>query len=142
MPGIAAGYIVTRPGGIMASEDNFVIDIVGRGTHAARPHMGVGPIVMGAAIVLALQAIVVRRIDPMEPAVVSATEFITHGIRNAIPAHVSSARWLHPRIFTNGQSVRAGESVVAAALKVVGAEFSRRWCATGRPRPPLSIKRE
>ena len=40
MPGIPAGHFWTRPGGIMASEDNFVIEILGRGTHAARPHMG------------------------------------------------------------------------------------------------------
>jgi len=89
MPGLPAGHIVTRAGGIMASEDNFVIDIVGRGTHAARPHMGVDPIVVGSEIVLALQTIVARSIDPVEPAVVSVTEFITDGIRNAIPTHVT-----------------------------------------------------
>ena len=89
MPGIAAGHIVTRGGGIMASEDNFTIEIIGRGTHAARPHMGVDPIVVGAEIVLALQTIVARSIDPVEPAVVSVTEFVTDGIRNAIPTHVT-----------------------------------------------------
>jgi amidohydrolase len=48
MPGQAAGTIATRAGGIMASEDNFAIHIKGRGTHAARPHMGIDPIVIGA----------------------------------------------------------------------------------------------
>lgn len=72
----------------MASEDNFVIHVKGRGTHAARPHMGIDPIVIGAQIVLALQSIVSRTLDPGAQAVVSCTEFITDGIRNAIPSNV------------------------------------------------------
>lgn len=89
MPGMPAGHIATRPGGIMASEDNFVIRIQGRGTHAARPHMGIDPLVIGAEIVLALQTIVSRNLDPSLPAVISCTEFITDGIRNAIPTQVT-----------------------------------------------------
>ncbi|KHK49016.1 amidohydrolase [Ralstonia sp. A12] len=88
MPGMPAGAIATRLGGIMASEDNFVIKIKGRGTHAARPHMGVDPLVIGAEIVLALQTIVSRSVDPSRSAVVSCTEFTTDGIRNAIPTNV------------------------------------------------------
>ena len=89
MPGMPTGHILTRPGGIMASEDNFVIRIQGRGGHAARPHMVIDPIVVGAEIVLALQTIVARSVDPGQSAVVSCTEFITDGIRNAIPTHVT-----------------------------------------------------
>jgi len=88
MPGIPAGRFATRPGGIMAAEDNFVIRIHGRGAHAARPHMAIDPIVVGAEIVLALQTILARSVDPTEQAVVSVTEFITDGTRNAIPANV------------------------------------------------------
>lgn len=89
MPGMPAGHIATRAGGIMASEDNFVIRIQGRGTHAARPHMGVDPLVTGAQIVVALQTVVARNVDPGLSAVVSCTEFLTDGIRNAIPTHVT-----------------------------------------------------
>ncbi|MDQ0074648.1 hippurate hydrolase [Variovorax boronicumulans] len=88
MPGMRAGTISTRTSGLMASEDNFVIHVKGRGTHAARPHMGIDPIVIGAQIVLALQTIVSRTLDPGAQAVVSCTEFITDGIRNAIPSNV------------------------------------------------------
>ncbi|WP_418129450.1 M20 aminoacylase family protein [Variovorax sp. 375MFSha3.1] len=88
MPGMRAGTFATRAGGLMASEDNFVIHVKGRGTHAARPHMGIDPIVIGAQIVLALQSIVSRTLDPSAQAVVSCTEFITDGIRNAIPSNV------------------------------------------------------
>ncbi|BET13091.1 M20 aminoacylase family protein [Pandoraea sputorum] len=88
MPGIPTGRVATRVGGIMASEDNFVIRIRGKGTHAARPHMGVDPLVIGAQIVVALQTVVSRSVDPGLSAVVSCTEFITDGIRNAIPTNV------------------------------------------------------
>jgi len=88
MPGIPAGHFATRSGGMLASEDNFVIRIKGRGTHAARPHMGIDPIVAGAEVVLALQSIVARKLDPTDQAVVSVTEFITDGLRNALPGNV------------------------------------------------------
>ena len=88
IPGLPAGHIATRAGAIMASEDNFVIRITGRGGHAARPHMAVDPLVIGAEIVLALQTIVARSVDPRHSAVVSCTEFLTDGIRNAIPTEV------------------------------------------------------
>ena len=89
MPGLPAGHFATRIGGIMASEDNFVIRITGRGTHAARPHMGIDPLVIGAEVVLALQTVVARSVDPGSSAVISCTEFITDGIRNAIPTEVT-----------------------------------------------------
>jgi len=88
MPGIPAGRFATRPGGMMASEDNFVIRIQGKGAHAARPHMGIDPIVVASEIVLALQTVVARSVDPTEQAVVSVTEFITDGTRNVIPGTV------------------------------------------------------
>ena len=89
IPGLAAGRIATRSGGIMASEDNFVIRITGRGGHAARPHLGIDPLVIGAEIVLALQTVVSRSVDPGQSAVLSCTEFVTDGIRNAIPSNVT-----------------------------------------------------
>jgi hippurate hydrolase len=88
MPGLPEGRFETRPGGILASEDNFVIRIQGRGAHAARPHMSIDPIVIGAELVLALQTIVSRNLDPTEQAVLSVTEFITNGTRNVIPGSV------------------------------------------------------
>jgi hippurate hydrolase len=89
MPGLPEGRFETRPGGILASEDNFVIRIQGRGAHAARPHMSIDPIVVGAELVLALQTIVSRSLDPTEMAVVSVTEFTTNGTRNVIPGTVT-----------------------------------------------------
>ena len=89
MPGLPEGQFATRAGGIMASEDNFVIGIQGRGAHAARPHMSIDPMVIGAELVLALQSIVARNLDPTDQAVVSVTEFLTDGTRNVIPGRVT-----------------------------------------------------
>ena len=89
MPGMPAGHIATRTGGIMASEDNFVIRITGRGGHAARPHLAIDPLLIGAQIVMALQTVVSRSVDPSQSAVISCTEFITDGTRNALPTHVT-----------------------------------------------------
>ncbi len=89
LPGLPVGRIATRAGGIMASEDNFVIRITGRGGHAARPHMAVDPLVIGAEIVLALQTVVSRAVDPARGAVLSCTEFVTDGIRNVLPTEVT-----------------------------------------------------
>ncbi len=88
IPGMPVGHIATRSGGIMASEDNFVIRIWGRGGHAARPHMAIDPLVVAAEVILALQTIVGRSVDPADPAVVSCTEIHSDGIRNAIPTYV------------------------------------------------------
>ena len=88
IPGLPVGHIATRAGGIMASEDNFVIRIEGRGGHAARPHMAIDPLVVAAEIILALQSIVARSVDPSDAAVVSCTEIHSDGIRNALPTHV------------------------------------------------------
>jgi hippurate hydrolase len=89
MPGMPAGHIAMRSGGIMASEDNFVIRITGRGGHAARPHMAIDPLLVGAQVVVALQSIVSRSVDPGQSAVLSCTEFITDGLRNALPGQVT-----------------------------------------------------
>lgn len=88
MPGMPLGHIATRAGGIMASEDNFEICIQGSGTHAARPHMGNDPLVIAAQVILALQTIVSRNVDPSQSAVVSCTEIFSDGLRNAIPGKV------------------------------------------------------
>jgi hippurate hydrolase len=75
MPGIAPGTFAIRSGAVMASTDDFTIDITGRGGHAAKPHDTVDPVIVGAALVQALQTIVSRSADPVESAVVSVTKF-------------------------------------------------------------------
>jgi amidohydrolase len=88
-PGVPAGHVRTRPGPIMASEDNFTISVTGRGGHASAPHLVIDPLVVGAEIVVALQNVVARSVDPVRAAVLSCTDLRTDGARNAIPSHVT-----------------------------------------------------
>lgn len=88
MPQYPAGSILTKVGGIMASEDNFVIRIKGKGMHASAPHLGVDPLVIASEIILALQTVVSRNVNPTDTAVISCTEIHTDGIRNAVPTNV------------------------------------------------------
>jgi amidohydrolase len=89
MPGMPVGAFATRPGPLMASEDNFVIRIRGKGGHAARPHVANDPMVIAAHMILALQTIVSRRVSALDTAVVSVTEVLTDGTRNVLPETVT-----------------------------------------------------
>ena len=86
MPGHPVGQISTRAGAIMSAEDNFEITLRGVGGHASRPHAGSETLVAGCALVMNLQTIVSRRLDPADTAVVSVTEFVTDGTRNVLPS--------------------------------------------------------
>ena len=88
MPGLPAGKFVVREGSIMTSESIFVITIKGRGGHASMPSRTIDPIVIAAEIVLTLQTIVSRSVDPEEWGVLSVTEIDTDGARNVIPSKV------------------------------------------------------
>jgi hippurate hydrolase len=85
MPGLPIGHFETRAGPFMSAEDNFEIVLKGLGGHAARPHSGNETLVAACALVTNLQTIVSRRLSPTDIAVVSVTELITDGTRNALP---------------------------------------------------------
>ncbi|NKB76240.1 MAG: amidohydrolase [Gammaproteobacteria bacterium] len=87
-PSLAVGKFAVRAGSIMAAEDNFEITINGTGCHAAMPHLGKDPIVIGSEIVTAMQSLVSRTLNPMDNAVVSFTEFVTNGTINVVPGQV------------------------------------------------------
>ena len=71
MPGIAQGRLVLREGPAMASSDYATITLDGIGGHGAMPHQAADPIVAAAGIVIALQSIVSRNVDPQQAAVVT-----------------------------------------------------------------------
>jgi len=88
MPGMNVGEFAVAPGPMMAARDNFEILVQGRGAHAAMPHQGVDPVVVGSHIVLALQTITSRNINPQESLVVSVTQFHAGEAFNIIPDSV------------------------------------------------------
>ncbi|ESR24813.1 M20 aminoacylase family protein [Lutibaculum baratangense] len=85
MPGLPLGEIAMRSGPCMASADEFEIRVFGRGSHGAMPHVSRDPVIVGSSIVMALQSIVSRRVDPIEEAVVSVTQFHAGSAFNVIP---------------------------------------------------------
>jgi hippurate hydrolase len=84
-PGLGVGKFAIRPGPYMASGNRVNILIEGRGGHAAWPHQTIDPVLVGAQLVVALQSIVSRSVDPLEAAVVSMTMFHAGDAGNVIP---------------------------------------------------------
>jgi amidohydrolase len=87
-PNMPAGSFGLRPGPIMAAADFVTLDIEGVGGHAARPHLTVDPVVVGAHIITAIQSIVGRNVDPVKAAVVSITMVKAGTTDNVIPQRV------------------------------------------------------
>jgi len=84
-PGMPLGQFGMQAGPAMASADMFFIEITGKGSHGAHPHQGIDPIVTGAEIVMALQRIVGRTLNPIDTGVVSVTQFHAGRAMNVIP---------------------------------------------------------
>jgi amidohydrolase len=88
MPGLPLGNFAIRAGGIMAATDEFQITIEGKGGHAAMPHNAADPVVTAAQLILALQTVVSRNVDPMRSAVLSVTMVQAGEAFNIIPRTV------------------------------------------------------
>jgi hippurate hydrolase len=84
-PGLGIGRIATRPGPLLAAADRFDIRIDARGGHAAYPHLSVDPIVIASQIVLALQGVVSRNVDPGDAAVLTVGFIKGGSAYNVIP---------------------------------------------------------
>ena len=85
-PGLPAGHFGVHDGPVMAAADEFEITIDGRGAHGAMPHLGADPLVAGAALVQAVQTVITRDLDPLDPAVISVTRFHAGQAYNVIPS--------------------------------------------------------
>ncbi len=88
LPGEAEGQILVRPGPITAAVDIATIIIQGVGGHGAVPHKSVDPIVAASSLVLALQTIVSRNVDPLDPAVVTVGAINGGSMATVIPESV------------------------------------------------------
>ncbi len=91
LPGLDVGEFAIRPGPIMAATDEFYIKVTGKGAHAAMPHLGNDPIVIGSQIVTGLQSIVSRSASPFDSLVVTVTKFNAGTAMNVIPETVEIA---------------------------------------------------
>ncbi|MEI4472952.1 M20 aminoacylase family protein [Frigidibacter sp. MR17.24] len=105
-PGAPEGTILTRPGPMMAAGDTAFITVHGKGGHASRPHLTVDPVVVACQIVVALQTVVSRSVDPTKAAVVTTGTIHAGEAVNVIPATATFAL-----------SIRSFEPEVRALLK-------------------------
>ncbi len=100
-PGMPVGQFGIKAGPIMAAADYLTIDIEGVGGHAARPHLGVDSVLVGAQIINAMQSVVSRNVDPVKSAVVSICMFEAGNTDNVIPQTVrlrGTARTLDEKV--------------------------------------------
>jgi amidohydrolase len=100
-PGMPVGAFGIRPGAVMAAADAITIDIEGVGGHAARPHLGIDTVLVGAQIITNIQSVVSRNVDPLKSAVVSVCMFQAGNTDNVIPQTVrlrGTARSLAPEV--------------------------------------------
>jgi hippurate hydrolase len=84
-PSIPSGMVATKPGPLMASADEFVVEVVGRGGHAAMPHHANDPVPVACAMVGAFQTMITRRVDVFDPAVVTVGSIRAGTTDNVIP---------------------------------------------------------
>src|SRR6185503_19040047 len=84
-PGMPVGEFGIRSGATMAAADHLIIEIEGKGAHAARPHASVDTVLVGAQMINQIQSIVARNVDPLESAVVSICQFQAGTTDNVIP---------------------------------------------------------
>ena len=111
-----AGEIHLRPGPQMAATDVIRITVRGRGGHASAPHLALDPIAVAAEIVLALQAMVTRRIDVFDPAVVTIAQITAGTTNNIIPESVFLFGTIRTVSEASRAEVRAGVRRVAEGI--------------------------
>ena len=83
---LPVGTIGIMAGPVMASVDQFEIEILGRGGHAAAPQQTIDPVLIAAHVITGLQSLVSRRRDPLEEGLLSVTEVHAGRAFNVIPA--------------------------------------------------------
>ncbi|HNR07000.1 MAG TPA: M20 family metallopeptidase [Saprospiraceae bacterium] len=88
MPSLECGKIGFRAGKHMASMDQIIMRIGGKGGHGAQPHQNIDPVIITAHILVALQQIVSRMANPSIPTVLSFGKVIANGAINVIPDEV------------------------------------------------------
>ncbi|GLY42287.1 hippurate hydrolase [Amycolatopsis sp. NBRC 101858] len=125
-----AGWVLTRPGVIMAATDTLRITLHGRGGHGSRPETTVDPAVLAASVVLKLQTIVSREIAATDSAVVTVGSLHVGTASNVI----ADDAVLEVNVRSFDQAVR--ERVLAAVERIVNGEAA----TAGAPKAPEIVR--
>jgi len=132
-PGQPLGQFAIKPGPFFAAADLVKISVKGKGGHAAKPHEGVDTTLVASHIVVALQSIVARNVDPVKQAVVSITSFETESKAfNVIPEHVElrgTVRTLDEAVrdLTEARLSEIAHGIAATFGATVEVEYQRNY---------------
>lgn len=127
-PGLKVGMVATKAGALLAATDTWKAAFIGRGCHAAFPHMGRDPIVAASEAVLNLQQFVSREVNPVEPAVVTVGMFHAGSATNVIPDTAElagTARTLTPTL--RGRIRESIERRCRGVAAANGCELKFEW---------------
>ncbi len=136
MPTLPVGMFALRPGPLMAAADQFTISVEGKGGHAAMPHNTIDTTLVASQIVVALQSIVSRNMDPLANVVISITSFETESKAfNVIPQRVElrgTCRTLTPenRDTAEAAIARVAENTAAAFGATAKLDYERGYPVT------------
>jgi amidohydrolase len=123
VPDLPVGAFAIRSGPMLAAADKLRIEIEGKGAHAAKPHLGVDTVLVGAQIINQLQSIVARNVDPLDSAVVSICAFKAGETHNVVPQTallLGTTRTLRPE--TRDLVQRRVTEVVEGTARLYGAK--------------------
>lgn len=135
IPGIPVGHFATNSGPMLAASDWLHITVEGKGGHAAHPHLGVDSIVVASNIVMALQTIPSRNVDPLQGSIISICKFHAGNAGNVIPQICEmegTARSLTAdvRDLLEKRFVEICEGVAKTYGATVNARYERRYPVT------------
>jgi hippurate hydrolase len=136
MPGIPVGQFAIRPGAMMAAADQFDVVVTGKGGHAAKPHDCIDTTLVAAHIVVALQSIASRNVDPLKQVVVSICTFRTESeAYNVIPQTVhlkGTVRTMDPAVqdFVEARVSAVAEGIATAHGATAKVDYHRGYPVT------------
>ncbi len=136
MPGIPVGHFAIRPGAMMAAADQFDIVVTGKGGHAAKPHDCIDTTVVAAHIIVALQTIASRGVDPLKQVVVSvctvATDSTAHNVIPQVVKMRGTARTMDAGVqdFVERRIVEIASGTAQALGAVAEVTYQRGYPVT------------
>jgi hippurate hydrolase len=136
MPGIPVGQFSIRPGALMAAADQFEVVVTGKGGHAAKPHETIDTTLVAAQIVVAIQSIASRNVDPLKQVVVSICTFRTESEAfNVIPQTVllrGTVRTMDPAVqdFVEARVKALAEGTAQAFGATAKVDYQRGYPVT------------
>jgi amidohydrolase len=120
MPGVPTGTFAIKPGAMMAAADQFDITVTGKGGHAAKPHDCIDTTLTAAQIIVALQSIVSRNIDPLQNAVISVCVVSTDSTAHNVIPHVVKLKGT-ARSLDSGVRDQLEEGIIRVATNIAAA---------------------